>query len=150
MRKSTMAAQRGTGTGIKNRKTGILGAIIARAPPRAKIAPEAPIPIERGEARRMKRMFPAIPPRKYVIRNFLSPTSLTKKLPRKYRLIILNNIWVKLPWTKRLVSIVQGWCKKLAGCKPRKKITSGLAKVTIKIKTFTIIKNQIAFRLKAP
>jgi len=60
---------------------------------------------------------------------------------------MLNRIWPKLPWTKRLVIIVQGRCKKLAGCKPRKKIASGLTKVTIKIKTFRAIKNKMAFKV---
>ena len=136
------------GIGIKNIKTGSFGAIIASAPPRAKMAPEAPIPIERGYARKIKRIFPTMPPMKYTIRKFLSPISLSKKLPKKYRLIILHKIWPKPPWTKRLVIIVQGWCRRFAGCKPRKKTASGLARVTINIKMFKLIKNQRAFKLK--
>ena len=54
--------------GMKNMKTGSLGAITTRAPPRAKMAPEAPIPIEKGYARRIKKMFPTMPPRKYTIK----------------------------------------------------------------------------------
>jgi len=143
-----MAAQSGIGSGIGKTSTGNFGAIMANVPPRAKIAPEAPIPIERGDARRTKRMFPRIPPRKYTFRKLLSPTSLSRKLPRKYKLTILNKIWPKPPWTKRLVIIVQGRCRKLAGCKPKKNLSSGRIRVITKIKTFTAIKNQMAFRLK--
>ena len=106
-KKIMIATQSGTGTGMKNIKTGTLGTITARAPPRAKTAPEAPIPIENG-ARRTNRIFPASPPRKYTARKVLSPAARRKKLPRKYRLIILNNMWVKPPWTKMLLMMVQG------------------------------------------
>lgn len=143
-----MAAQSGMGSGMGKTSTGNLGAIMANVPPRAKIAPEAPIPIEKGDARRTKRMFPRIPPRKYTFRKFLSPTSLSRKLPRKYRLIILNKIWPKPSWTKRLVIIVQGRCRKLARCKPKKNLSSGRIRAIIKIKTFAVIKNQMALKLK--
>jgi len=133
--------------GIGNIKTRTLGAIIAKAPPRAKIAPEAPMPVEREGARNIKSIFPTIPPRKYTKRNLPSPISLSKKLPKKYRLIMLQRICPKPPWTKRLVSIVQGWCRRSAGVKPRRKIASGLTRVIIKIKTFAVIKNQRAFKL---
>jgi len=108
MRKNVMATQSGIGSGMGKTSTGNLGAIMANVPPRAKIAPEAPTPMEKGEASRMKRRFPTIPPRKYNFRKFPSPTSLIRKLPRKYKLIILNKIWPKPPWTKRLVIMVQG------------------------------------------
>ncbi len=49
MRKSVMAAQSGMGSGIGKTNTGNLGAIMANVPPRAKIAPEAPIPGIKGE-----------------------------------------------------------------------------------------------------
>ena len=88
-----------------------------------------------------------MPPRKYNVRNFFFPISLSKKLPRKYRLIILPRICQKLPWTKRLLTMVQGKCEKYAGVKPRKKIMSGLREVVIKTRTFIAIKNQIAFKL---
>ena len=64
MRKIIIAIQSGMGMGIGNRKTRTLGAIIASVPPRAKMAPEAPIPTEREGARNIKRIFPIIPPRK--------------------------------------------------------------------------------------
>lgn len=149
MRKNVIATQSGIGSGMGKTSTGNLGAIMANVPPRAKIAPEAPIPIERGDARRMKRTFPTMPPRKYTFRKFLSPISLVRKLPRKYRLIMLNIIWLRPPWTKRLVAMVQGRCRKLAGCKPKKNLSSGRIRAIIKTKTFATIKNQMALRLKA-
>jgi len=103
-----IATQSGMGTGMKSTKTGTLGTITARAPPRAKTAPEAPIPVENGLARRTKRILPASPPRKNIARKLLSPAALMRKLPRKYRLIILNNMWPKPPCTNMLVMIVQG------------------------------------------
>jgi len=106
-KKIRIATQSGTGTGMGIMRTGTLGTITARAPPRAKIAPEAPIPIENG-ARRTKRIFPASPPRKNTARKLFSPATRRKKLPRKYRLIILNNMWVKPPWTNMLLIMVQG------------------------------------------
>ena len=84
MKKKIMtAAQSGTGIGMKNMKTGALGTIMARAPARAKMPPEAPTPIQDGSARRTKRMLPARPPRKNTARKLLSPTTRSKKLPRK-------------------------------------------------------------------
>jgi len=103
-----IATQSGTGTGMKNIKTGTLGTVTANAPPMAKIAPEAPIPVEDGSARRTKKIFPANPPRKNTARKLFSPAALRKKLPRKYRLIILNSMWVKPPWTNMLVMMVHG------------------------------------------
>jgi hypothetical protein len=73
-----------------------------------------------------------------------------KKLPRKYRLIILNNMCQRLPWTNILLMMVQGCCESSAGVKPRKLITaSGLSRVITKIKTFKAIKNHRGFRLTA-
>jgi hypothetical protein len=147
-RKIAIATQSGTGTGIGIIKTLNLGAIIANAPPRAKMAPEAPIPIEREGARKIKKRFPIMPPRKYTTRNFFSPISLIKKLPRKYRLTILHMIWPKPPWTKRLVIIVQGRWRKIAGIRPKREYTASQSiKVTIKTKTFITIKNQSVFKL---
>lgn len=83
MRKSVIAAHKGMGMGMGNIKTFSCGAITANAPPRAKIAPEAPTPVERGGARITNKIFPTMPPMKYTIRNFPSPTNLNKKLPRK-------------------------------------------------------------------
>jgi hypothetical protein len=135
---------------MKNIKTGTLGTITARAPPRAKMAPEAPIPIESGLARRMKKIFPASPPRKNTAKKLLSPAARRKKLPRKYRLIILNSMCQILPWTNMLVMMVQGCCESSAGVKPRRLITaSGLSKVSMKIKTFRAIKNHRTFKLTA-
>lgn len=102
-----VATQSGMGTGMGSMRTGTLGTITASAPPMAKIAPEAPIPIENG-ARRTKRRFPASPPRKNTAKKLRSPAARRKKLPRKYRLIILNIIWAKPPWTNTLVIMVQG------------------------------------------
>jgi len=115
-----IATQSGKGIGMKNIKTGTLGTITARAPPRAKTAPEAPIPVESGLARRANRIFPASPPRKYTARKFLSPAARMKKLPRKYRLIILNSMCQILPWTKMLLMIVQGRSDSIEGFKPSK------------------------------
>lgn len=147
-RKIKIATQSGTGTGIGITRTGTLGTIIARAPPMAKIAPEAPTPVENGLARRMKRIFPASPPRKNTTRKLFSPAARRKKLPRKYRLIILNNMCQRLPWTNMLVIMVHGCCDNSAGVKPRKLITaSGLNRVITKIKTFRAIKNHRTFKL---
>ena len=143
-----IATQSGTGTGMRNTRTGTLGTITARAPPRAKMAPEAPIPVENGLARRTKRIFPASPPRKNIARKFLSPAARRRKLPRKYRLSILNNMCHQLPWTNMLLMMVQGCFESNAGVKPRKLIAdSGLNKVITKIKTFRAIKNHRAFKL---
>ena len=131
-------------------RTGTLGTITARAPPRAKMPPEAPTPVENGLARRTKRIFPASPPRKNTARKLFSPTVRMRKLPRKYRLIILNNMWVKPPWTNMLVMIVQGCFESSAGVKPKELITaSGLSRVIKKIKTFRAIRNHRTFRLTA-
>jgi hypothetical protein len=43
-----------------------------------------------------------------------------KKLPRKYKAIILNNMWKILPWTNMLLMMVQSCCGSSAGVKPRK------------------------------
>ncbi len=102
------AIQSGMGIGMKNIKTGTLGTITASAPARAKMPPEAPIPVENGLVRRTKRMFPARPPRKNTARKLLSPTARMRKLPRKYKAIILNIMWKKLPWTNILLMMVQG------------------------------------------
>jgi len=148
-KKIRIATQRGMGTGMGNIRTGTLGTITARAPPRAKMAPEAPTPVENGLARRTKRKFPARPPRKNIVRKLLSPTARNRKLPRKYRLIILTNMCQKPPWTNMLLIIVQGCCKSRAGVKPRKDIAPGLIKVIMKITTFRAIKNHRTFRLAA-
>jgi len=113
------AIHSGIGMGMKNIKTGTLGTITARAPARAKMPPEAPIPVENGLARRAKRIFPASPPRKNTARKLLSPTARMKKLPRKYKAIILNNMCQILPWTNMLLIMVQGCCGSSAGVKPR-------------------------------
>ena len=109
-KKIMIATQSGTGTGMKNMKTGTLGTITARAPPRAKMAPEAPIPVEDGFAIRAKKIFPTTPPRKYIARKLLSPAARMRKLPRKYRLIILNTMWVQVvgSWTNMLLMMVHG------------------------------------------
>ncbi|MCJ7791166.1 MAG: hypothetical protein MUP49_01940 [Dehalococcoidia bacterium] len=149
-RKIRIATQSGTGTGMGITRTGTLGTIIASAPPRAKMAPDAPIPVESGLARRTKRMFPASPPRKNTARKLFSPAARMKKLPRKYRLIILNSMCQRLPWTNILLMMVQGCCESNAGVKPRKLITaSGLSRVITKIKTFRAIKNHRTFKLTA-
>ena len=68
----------------------------------------------------MKRILPARPPRKNTASKLLSPTARSKKLPRKYRLIILNNMWEKPAWTNILLIMVQGCSERSAGVKPRK------------------------------
>lgn len=156
-KKIRIATQSGMGTGMKNIKTGTRGTITARAPPRAKIAPEAPIPIENGLARRTKRIFPASPPRKNTARKLFSPAARMKKLPRKYRLIILNNMWAKLPWTNMLLMMVQSCFERSAVFKPRKRTTSlaavmgypPTANSITKITTFKAIKNHRTFKLTA-
>jgi len=71
-----------------------------------------------------------------------------RKLPRKYRAIILNIMWRKPPWTNMLLMMVQGCCESNAGVRPRKLITvSGLIQVIMKITTFRAIKNQRTFKL---
>jgi len=145
-----IATQSGMGTGMKNIKTGTLGTITASAPPMAKIAPEAPIPVESGLARRAKRIFPARPPRKNTARKLFSPAARMKKLPRKYRLIIFNSMCQGLPWTNMLLMMVQGCWGSSAGVKPRELITdTGLIRVITKSMTFRAIKNHRAFKLTA-
>jgi len=65
-----IATHRGSGTGMGNTKTRNFGVSTVSVPPRAKIAPEAPITIEKGEPRSIKRMLPSIPPKKYIIKKF--------------------------------------------------------------------------------
>jgi len=151
-----IATQSGTGTGMGIIKTGTLGTMTARAPPRAKMPPDAPIPVESGLARRTKRMFPASPPRKNTARKLLSPAARMKKLPRKYRLIILNSMCQRLPWTNILLMMVQGCCESNGGVKPRKEMSGLYATIPppvinsiMKIKTFRAIKNHRAFKLTA-
>ena len=147
-KKIMIATQSGTGTGMNNIKTGTLGTTTARAPPRAKMAPEAPIPVEYGYARRVKRMFPATPPRKNIARKLFSPAARMRKLPKKYRLIILSSRCQRLPWANMLVTMVQGCFESNAGVKPRRLITaSALSRVIMKIRTFRAIRNQRTFRL---
>ena len=146
-KKIKIATQSGMGMGMGNIRTGALGTITARAPPRAKMAPEAPTPVENGLARRTKRRFPARPPRKNTARKLLSPTARSRKLPRKYKAIILNIMWKKPPWTNTLLMMVQGCCKSSAGVRPRKEIAPGLSKVIMKSKAFRAIKNHRSFRL---
>jgi len=148
------AIHSGMGIGMNNIKTGTLGTIIARAPARAKTAPEAPIPVENGLARRTKRMFPASPPRKNIARKLFSPAARMRKLPRKYRLIILNSMCQIPPWTNMLLMMVQGCCESSAGVKPRKKVSGLYAAIPppvinwiTKIATFRAIKNHRAFKL---
>jgi len=47
------ATHRGRGTGMGNIKTLSLGLITVSAPPRAKMAPEAPTAMEKGDAKRI-------------------------------------------------------------------------------------------------
>jgi len=143
-----VAIQSGMGIGIGKTKTRSFGTIMAKAPPMAKIAPEAPTPGVKEGPSKIYKMFPSTPPAKYTLRKSFSPTILSRKLPRKYRLIILNMICRKPAWTKRLLIIVHGWCRKYAGVKPSRKIASGCIRVIIKIKTFAIIRNHRAFNLK--
>lgn len=58
------ANQRGRGAGIGNMNTLDLGLIIVSAPPRAKIAPDAPTAMEKGGAKSINRILPNIPPQK--------------------------------------------------------------------------------------
>ena len=143
-----VAIQSGMGIGIGKTKTRNFGTIMAKAPPRAKTAPEAPTPGIKEGPSKIYKIFPITPPAKYTLRKSFSPTSLSSKLPRKYKLIILNMICRKPAWTKRLLIIVQGWCRKYAGVKPSREIASGRIRVIIKIKTFAIIRNHSAFKLK--
>ena len=144
------AIQSGIGIGMKNMKTGTLGTIIARAPAMAKMPPEAPIPVENGLARMMKRRFPASPPKKNIARKLFSPVARMRKLPRKYRLIILNSMCQILPWTNMLLMMVQGCCESSAGVNPRELITDdGLIRVITRITTFRAIRNHRAFKLTA-
>jgi hypothetical protein len=118
------------------------------------MAPEAPIPVENDWARRAKRIFPANPPRKNTVKKLLSPEARMRKLPMKNRLNILNNMWVKLPWTKILLIMVQGCCDSRVGVKPRKEMSELRAAMPppvinsiMKIKTFRDIKNHRTFKL---
>ena len=78
-----VATQSGMGMGMKKMKTGTLGTIIAKAPARAKMPPEAPTPVENGLASRTNRTFPATPPRKNTARKPFSPAARMRKPPRK-------------------------------------------------------------------
>jgi hypothetical protein len=115
------ATHKGMGAGIGNTYTRNLGVSTVSVPPRAKIAPEAPTTIAKSNlgsiktesikmAKSIKKILPTIPPKKYMTRKVRVPTSLTKKVPKKYRVIMLNNRCHMLlgSWTKRLVTIVQG------------------------------------------
>jgi len=53
MKPPITATQRGSGTGMGKIKTLNLGLITVSTPPRAKIAPEAPTAMEKGDARRI-------------------------------------------------------------------------------------------------
>jgi len=64
-----------------NMKTRSFGVNTVSVPPRAKMAPEAPITGEDVNSR--QKMLPIIPPRKYMIKKFLVPISLVEKLPKK-------------------------------------------------------------------
>ena len=143
------AIHKGMGMGMKKIKTGMRGTITARAPARAKIPPEAPTPVVSGLARRMKRRFPARPPSRNTARKFRSPTARIKKLPRKYRASILNNICQILPCTNMLLMIVHGCCERSAGVNPRKRIISGLRNVIMEVTTFRAIRNHRIFKLTA-
>ena len=56
--------QRGMGMGIVKIRTGSLGPITTSAPAKAKTAPEAPIAIEKGDARSRYKTPPSMPPPK--------------------------------------------------------------------------------------
>ena len=114
------AIHNGMGIGMKKINTGTRGTITASAPASAKMPPEAPTPVENGFARRMKKRFPTSPPRKNAARKLLSPTARMRKLPRKYRATILNNMCQMLPCTNMLLMMVHGCCGSSPGVKPRK------------------------------
>ena len=81
-----VAIQSGMGIGMGKTMTGALGTITARAPARAKIPPEAPYPCREEPVKwayRVKREFPARPPRKNTARKLLSPAARMRKPPRK-------------------------------------------------------------------
>ncbi len=50
-------------------------------------------------------------------------------------------------WIKRLVSMVHGRWRKLAGCNPRREISSGAIAVAIKNKKFNAIRTHIGVSL---
>ncbi len=51
-------------------------------------------------------------------------------------------------WIKRLVSMVHGRWRKVAGCNPRRKISSGAIAVAINNKKFNAIRTHIGVSLK--
>ena len=51
-------------------------------------------------------------------------------------------------WIKRLVSMVHGRWRKVAGCNPRRKISSGAIAVAISNKKFKTIRTHIGVSLK--
>jgi len=57
-----IAPQRGRGTGMGKIRTFSQGLITASAPPRAKIAPDAPTVMAKGDASSMNRILPTMPP----------------------------------------------------------------------------------------
>ena len=73
-----IAAHRGIGTGMGKTMTRNFGVSTVSTPPKAKIAPEAPIATEKGDARSIKSILPSIPPRKYTIKRIRVPSSLVK------------------------------------------------------------------------
>ncbi len=51
-------------------------------------------------------------------------------------------------WIKRLVSMVHGRWRKIAGCNPRRKVSSGAIVVAISNKKFKAIRSHIGVNLK--
>ena len=95
----------------------------------------------------MQKIFPNMPPIKYTVRNFFSPSNAHRYLPKKYRVIILARMCPILPWRKRLVIIVQGLSSMLAGINPRSTISVGTIRVTMKSNKFSPIKTHIGVSL---
>ena len=81
-------------------------------------------------------------------RNFLCPTNLDRYVPKKKRANMLAITCHQPPWIKRLVTMVHGCCRKLAGCKPKRRIRLGAIIVAINNRKFTPIKTHTGVSLK--
>ena len=152
-----IAAQSGRGT-TKNMRAFACGRSTAIAPITANIAPEAPMSVARFlsqgsaqgaySAQSMKKAFPSSPPRKYMVRNFTSPISVDRYVPKKNNVIMLKRIWKISAWIKRLVTIFHGSSVKLAACSPRRHSMSEFRVVAMNNIILTPMRNHTAFRVK--
>lgn len=83
-----------------------------------------------------------------MIRNFNSPISANRYVPKKYNVIMLKRIWKILACIKRLVTIVHGSVVKFAGSSPRRASMVEFRLVATNSIMLTPMRNNTAFRVK--